>query len=189
MVLCNRAVFLDRDGVLNEAVIRDGKPFSPTSAEKLIIVSDAKESLEGLRAHGFRLIVVTNQPDVHRGKTTRDAVERINRRICDVLPIDIFETCYHDDADGCDCRKPKPGMLLRSAEREGILLTESFMIGDRWRDIEAGRSAGCRTILIGTGYCEPFDSEPDFTVATLREAAKLIIERASRGNHDRPQEH
>jgi D-glycero-D-manno-heptose 1,7-bisphosphate phosphatase len=176
----NGVVFLDRDGVLNEAVIKDGKPFPPASAEELVIVADAKESLEKLRALGFRLIVVTNQPDVRRGTTTQDAVEKINQRVREALPIDAFETCYHDDSDRCDCRKPKPGMLTRYAEREGIALQESFMIGDRWRDIEAGRSAGCRTILLGTGYSERLLSKPDFSVTTLHEAAQLIIEIASR---------
>jgi len=171
-----RAVFLDRDGVLNKAFVRNGKPHSPDSIEEMVIPSDAAEALGRLRKHGFRLLMATNQPDIARGRLTRGQVDAMNAHVADRLPLDGIEMCTHDDADNCDCRKPKPGLLLHAAEREGLDLSQSFMIGDRYRDIEAGHSAGCRTILIGDGYGEPFKAQPDATVATLSEAADWILE-------------
>jgi D-glycero-D-manno-heptose 1,7-bisphosphate phosphatase len=170
-----RAVFLDRDGVLNEAIVRDGKAYSPDTLADMVIVPDAAEALELLRNRGFRLIMVTNQPDIARGKISREEVARMNDHVRNRLPIDAVEVCEHDDADNCDCRKPKPGMLIRAAERDGIVLSESFMVGDRWRDVEAGRHAGCLTILIGDGYLNEVEARPDVAVATLTDAARWIL--------------
>lgn len=171
-----RAVFLDRDGVLNKAYVRNGKPYSPDTIEEMIIVPDAAEALDRLRRHGFRLIVATNQPDIARGRMTRGEVDAMNAHLRSKLPsLDEIEMCVHDDANNCDCRKPKPGMLLRAAERDGIALAESFMVGDRYRDIEAGHSAGCRTILVGNGYGEVFKAQPDAIVSSLSEAADWIL--------------
>jgi transaldolase len=170
-----RAVFFDRDGVLNHAPIRDGTPQSPREIGEVVLTEGAYELLEALRGRGFRLVVVTNQPDVARGKISRDAAHRINRYICDQLPIDAIEICEHDDADDCDCRKPRPGMITRAARRHGIALSQSFVVGDRWRDIEAGRRAGCRTILVGDGYGDRLRSPPDVTVATLGAAVDWIL--------------
>jgi D-glycero-D-manno-heptose 1,7-bisphosphate phosphatase len=170
-----RAVFLDRDGVLNEAIVRDGKPYSPKSIEEVVIAADAANALRTLHGAGFRLIMATNQPDIARGNIARERVLEINRYICSKLAIDAVEICEHDDADQCDCRKPKPGMLIRAAERDGIELSESFMIGDRWRDIEAGRRANCRTVLIGDGYGEVVKPKPDVAVDSLSEAVAWII--------------
>jgi D-glycero-D-manno-heptose 1,7-bisphosphate phosphatase len=171
-----RAVFLDRDGVLNKAVIRNGKPYSPNTIEEMVIVPDGAAALSRLRQHSFRLIVATNQPDIARGLLTRGVVEAMNTHLRRKLPLDAIEVCEHSDEDHCDCRKPQPGMLLRAAKRDGIALAESFMVGDRWRDIEAGRRANCRTILIGDGYGEQFLSPPDVTVDTLSEAVDWILE-------------
>ena len=170
-----RAVFLDRDGVLNKAYVRNGKPYSPDTVEEMIIVPDAAPALTRLRDHGFRLIVATNQPDIARRRLTRAQVDAMNAHLRCKLPLDAVEVCPHDDADNCDCRKPKPGLLLRAAQRDGIALSESFMVGDRFRDIEAGDSAGCRTILIGDGYGETFKAQPDAKFATLNEAADWIL--------------
>jgi D-glycero-D-manno-heptose 1,7-bisphosphate phosphatase len=170
-----RAVFLDRDGVLNKAYVRNGKPFSPDTVEEMIIFPDAASALTRLREHGFRLIVATNQPDIARGRLTRAQVDAMNAYLRSQLPLDSIEVCTHDDADHCDCRKPKPGLLTRAAQREGIVLSESFMVGDRFRDIEAGDSAGCRTVLMGDGYGETFKAQPDVTVRTLSEAADWIL--------------
>jgi D-glycero-D-manno-heptose 1,7-bisphosphate phosphatase len=172
-----RAVFLDRDGVLNEAVVRDGSPYPPVTLEELVIVADAGRVLAALKRDGFRLIVVTNQPDIARGKISREQVDRMNRHLLSVLPIDAIEVCAHDDSDACDCRKPKPGMLIRAATRDGIMLPDSFMVGDRWRDIEAGHRARCRTVLIGDGYAEGLKSEPDVAVGNLSEAVAWILAR------------
>jgi D-glycero-D-manno-heptose 1,7-bisphosphate phosphatase len=175
-----RAVFLDRDGVLNKAYIRNGKPFSPDTVEEMIIVPDAADALNRLRRHGFRLIVATNQPDIARKRLTREQVDAMNGHLRSNLPLDAVEVCTHDDADNCDCRKPKPGLLLNAAQRDGIALDESFMVGDRYRDIEAGHSAGCRTILIGDGYGETFKAQPDATFATLSEAADWILKQPAK---------
>jgi D-glycero-D-manno-heptose 1,7-bisphosphate phosphatase len=175
-----RAVFLDRDGVLNEPVVRDGKPYPPASAGEVRMVEGAAEALESLRQSGYLLIVVTNQPDVARGAATREAVDAIHARLADSLPVDEFVVCWHDDADGCACRKPAPGMLLDAARRHGIDLAASYMVGDRWRDIEAGAAAGCCTILIDRGYRERRSSiPPTAKVYTLGEAAAYIRERGS----------
>lgn len=170
-----KAVFLDRDGVLNNALVRDGKPFSPMSIAEVIVPPDVPDALARLHRAGFRLVMVTNQPDIARGLQSREKVYEINNYLKDLLHIDAAEVCEHDDADGCDCRKPKPGMLLRAAARDGIALAESFMVGDRWRDIEAGRRAGCRTVLIGDGYDEGLKSPPDAAFTTLDDAASWIL--------------
>jgi D-glycero-D-manno-heptose 1,7-bisphosphate phosphatase len=170
-----RAVFLDRDGVLNKAYVRNGKPYSPDTIEEMIIVPDAAGALHRLRQAGFRLIVATNQPDIARRRLTRAEVDAMNAHLRSQLPLDAIEVCPHDDADNCDCRKPKPGLLVNAAKRDGIALPESFMVGDRYRDIEAGASAGCRTILIGDGYGETFKAQPDAKFATLSEAADWIL--------------
>jgi D-glycero-D-manno-heptose 1,7-bisphosphate phosphatase len=169
-------VFLDRDGVVNDAEIKDGKPYPPADAASLRIPAGAADTLARLKQHGFLLVVVTNQPDVARGKQTRQAVDEINDRLRCELPLDDVLTCYHDDDDGCDCRKPKPGLILRAAQQYGIDLTRSFMIGDRWRDIDAGANAGCKTILIDVGYRErgPI-SRPDYRARSLSEAAEWIL--------------
>jgi D-glycero-D-manno-heptose 1,7-bisphosphate phosphatase len=179
-----RAVFLDRDGVLNRAIVRNGKPFSPDSVAEMEIVPDAAEALAQLRAHGFRLIVATNQPDIARGRLTIQEVSAMNEHLRSRLPLDAIEVCTHDDPDRCDCRKPEPGLLLRASKRDGIVLRDSFMVGDRWRDIEAGHRAGCRTVLIGDGYGEAFKSQPDVAVGNLSEAAAWIL-RQPLGEQDR----
>jgi D-glycero-D-manno-heptose 1,7-bisphosphate phosphatase len=170
------AVFLDRDGVLNHAIIRHGRPHSPQNLIELVIVDGARSALEILKREGFILIVVTNQPDLARGTASRANVEGINHRLGESLPLDAIIVCEHDDKDQCECRKPKPGMIFRAKQKYGIDLQRSFVIGDRWRDIEAGRRAGCRTILIGDGYGEAFPSMPTIGVASLREAVSWIIE-------------
>jgi D-glycero-D-manno-heptose 1,7-bisphosphate phosphatase len=175
-----RAVFLDRDGVLNEAYVRNGKPYSPDTIEEMIIVPDAASALDRIRQQGFRLVVATNQPDIARGRLTREQVDAMNAHLRNRLPLDAIEMCVHDDADDCDCRKPKPGLLLHAAQRDGIALLESFMVGDRYRDIEAGHSAGCRTVLIGDGYGETFKVQPDVTVSTLTQAADWILKQPVR---------
>jgi D-glycero-D-manno-heptose 1,7-bisphosphate phosphatase len=133
-----------------------------------------------LKRGGFLLIVVTNQPDVARGKANRADVGKINAQLAAMLPLDAIEVCGHDDREQCDCRKPKPGMILRAREKLGADLADSFMVGDRWRDIEAGRRAGCRTILIGDGYGETFPSAPTIKLASLPEAASWILKQPKR---------
>lgn len=171
----NRAVFLDRDGVLNDAVIRDGKPYPPPTAEAVSVAADAPAALARLKSLGLLLLVITNQPDVARGTQTAEAVESIHGRLRRELPLDDFVSCFHDDRDACSCRKPKPGLILAAAARHSVDPTRSFLIGDRWRDIEAGQAAGCRTVWIDRGYRERGPSlPPDARVQSLAEAAAWI---------------
>lgn len=181
----SRAVFLDRDGVLNRALVREGKPHPPASVEELAILPGVDRALVALSAAGFRLIVVSNQPDVARGTTTRAAVEAINDRLGAVLPIDRFIVCYHDNDDHCECRKPRPGMLHAGAEEFGVDLAASYMVGDRWRDVEAGVAAGCMTIFIDHGYAERQPSRYDARLASLEEAAQFILKGTADGKASR----
>ncbi len=172
-----RAVFLDRDGVINRPVVRDGRPYPPSSPQELEFLPRVGEALQRLKRAGFLLVCVTNQPDVARGKQRKEAVEAIHETLLGSLPLDKIMVCYHDDRDGCQCRKPLPGMLLDAADEFSIKLADSFMIGDRWRDIEAGQNAGCRTILIECGYAERGPSRPpDMKVGLLSEAADWILQ-------------
>ena len=171
-----RAVFLDRDGVLNRAIVRDGKPFPPASLGELELIEDAAASLGRLKDLGFLLLVVTNQPDVARGTQTLDAIRAIHDVMLQSLPLDEFLICPHDDADGCNCRKPAPGLVLDAQRRYGIDLARSFLIGDRWRDIDAGRAAGCRTVFLDYHYRERGPSAPpDARVESLSDAVDWIV--------------
>ena len=169
------AVFLDRDGVINRAVIRDRKPYPPASVDELELLPGVTEALAALKKGGYCLVVVTNQPDVARGTTPRATVDAMNDRLKSTLPLDGILTCFHAGADECDCRKPKPGLIMEAARELGIDRSASFMVGDRWRDMEAGRLAGCRTFFIDYGYDEKQPEAYDFRVASLLEAAKIIL--------------
>jgi D-glycero-D-manno-heptose 1,7-bisphosphate phosphatase len=177
-----RAVFLDRDGVINRALERDGKPYPPTSLAEFGILPGVPEACARLKAAGFLLVVATNQPDVGRGTLAQSTVEEIHAHMCKSLPIDRVEVCYHPGkgASDCDCRKPKPGMLLRAARELGIDLARSWMIGDRWRDIDCGHAAGCRTVFIDYGYAEALRQMPDFRVKNLTEATQVILDAGKR---------
>jgi D-sedoheptulose 7-phosphate isomerase len=172
------AIFLDRDGVLNEAVVRDGKPHPPAAPADLRIPAGTAQALARLKERNFLLLVVSNQPDVARGTQQREAVEEMGRRLRAELPLDDVLTCYHDDQDGCDCRKPRPGLMTRAATRYGIDLSRSYLVGDRWRDIDAGVNAGCKTVWIDRGYLEQAPaSVPDARVKSLPEAVDWILAR------------
>jgi D-glycero-D-manno-heptose 1,7-bisphosphate phosphatase len=167
-------VFLDRDGVINRATIRDGRPHPPATLEEFSILPGVPEACEMLRRAGFVLLVVTNQPDIARGTQDQAIVDEIHNLLLRTLPIDAIYVCPHDDADGCACRKPNPGMLLEAARDRNLNLEGSFMVGDRWRDVEAGRRAGCRTVFIDRGYEELPPENPDAIVSDLRQAADWI---------------
>lgn len=171
-----RAVFLDRDGVINASVVRDGKPYPPASVAELEILPGVFEALARLRRAGFLLIVVTNQPDVGRGTQDRTEVEAMHAYLLATLPLDEVKVSYTaTDHEGCTRRKPAPGMLAEAATECGIELSISYMVGDRWRDIEAGLAAGCRTVFIDYGYDERRPQSYDFKVASLAEAADAIL--------------
>jgi D-glycero-D-manno-heptose 1,7-bisphosphate phosphatase len=169
------AVFLDRDGVINRAFIRDGIPFPPQSLQDLEILPGVSDALVALKGHGYSIVVVTNQPDVARGTSSKEAIEGIHRRLKDELAIDAIMTCFHDDSADCECRKPKPGLLLQAARNLGIDLSASFMVGDRWRDMEAGKRAGCRTFFVDCSYLERQPVAYDFRVDSLIEASTMIL--------------
>jgi D-glycero-D-manno-heptose 1,7-bisphosphate phosphatase len=171
-----RAVFLDRDGVINRAIVKNGKPYPPSNLDELEIPEDVPRALRDLKKAGYFLIVVTNQPDVARGIRRREVVEAIHASLLARLPLDEILVCYHDDADGCSCRKPLPGLLQQAADKYSIDLSSSFMVGDRWKDIEAGRRAGCTTILIDQHYAEKGPNQPPhYRVRGLFEAAGCIL--------------
>lgn len=171
-----RAVFLDRDGVLNRVFLHaDGKTHPPQSLEQLEILPGVPEACMSLHRAGFLLIVVTNQPDVARGTQRREVVEAIHRELQRRIPLDEIRVCYHDHADDCLCRKPKPGMLLEAAHAWDIDFRKSYMIGDRWTDVEAGRRAGCKTALINAALTGVRRCQPDFQTASLWEAMQWIL--------------
>jgi D-glycero-D-manno-heptose 1,7-bisphosphate phosphatase len=174
-VVSRRAVFLDRDGVLNRAIVRDGKPYPPDTLEQLEILPGVPEALRALRAAGFLNIVVTNQPDVATGKQRREVVEAMHAHLIEKFALDAVKVCYHADRDNCACRKPKPGMILEAARELSVNLAESFLVGDRWRDVEAGRTAGCRVFFIEYGYAEKQPEKPYVSVKSLPEAVAFIL--------------
>lgn len=170
------AVFLDRDGVLNRAVVRDGRPFPPDSVAGLELLPGVPEACARLRAAGLALVVVTNQPDVARGSRSQGEVDAVNRALRERLPLDDVRVCPHDDADRCACRKPAPGLLLEAARDLGLSLEASVMVGDRWRDVECGRRAGCKTVFVDHRWAERRPDSPDLTVSSLAEAVPWILQ-------------
>ena len=171
------AVFLDRDGVINRALTRDHKPYPPTNLAEFEILPGVKEACLRLKQAGFLLVVATNQPDVGRGTMAQSTVEELHAHMSRELPLDRVEVCYHpgQGLSDCDCRKPKPGMLRRAALELKIDLAASWMVGDRWRDVDCGHAAGCRTVFIDYAYDEPLRRTPDFRVKDLLEAARVIL--------------
>ena len=170
-----KAVFLDRDGVLNRAVVRAGKPYPPDTVDQLEILPGVPEACSALKEAGLTLVLVTNQPDISRGTRSRQEVDAINGAVQSRLAIDDVRVCPHDDKDHCACRKPAPGLLLEAARDWNISLETSVMVGDRWRDIEAGKRAGCKTVFIDHGYSERKPDSPDLTVASFAEAVPWIL--------------
>jgi D-glycero-D-manno-heptose 1,7-bisphosphate phosphatase len=144
------AVFLDRDGVLNRPEFRDGVPTPPNSLDDFELLPGVRDAVDQLKDAGYVLVVVTNQPDIARGTQAATVVEAMNAVVQRELGVDAILVCPHDDVDNCTCRKPKPGMLLQAIERFDIDRDRSFMVGDRWRDVVAGRAAGCRTVQVGS---------------------------------------
>lgn len=171
----HKCVFLDRDGVLNVPVIRDGKSYPPATMEGFSLCDGVEAACRLLKEAGYLLVVVTNQPDVRTGKQQRAVIDGMHAYLRSVLPLDDILVCFHIDEDDCDCRKPKPGMLLDAARGLDIDLGQSFMVGDRWRDIEAGQRVGCRCYFIDYGYAETPPVLPWDTAANLLDAAQKIL--------------
>jgi D-glycero-D-manno-heptose 1,7-bisphosphate phosphatase len=169
------AVFLDRDGVIVVPDIRDRRSYAPRRLADFRIYPEAAPSLQRLKRAGFLLAVVTNQPDVANGLVLRSEVDAMHEIMSRELCLDAVQVCFHGQADRCECRKPKPGMILELADKLGIKLEDSFMVGDRASDVEAGRAAGCTTVFIDRGYAEPAPHAPDYTVHSIAQAADAII--------------
>jgi D-glycero-D-manno-heptose 1,7-bisphosphate phosphatase len=178
------AVFLDRDGVLNEVRGSGRQALPPRSMDELRIVPEAAGAVERLREAGFMLIVVSNQPDVARGSLSRSDALEITAAVVAELGLDDAYVCLHDGADGCACRKPKPGALLEAAHDWRLDLAKSWMIGDRWVDVAAGTAAGACSVLLERPYSwepaggapSPPDVHPRITVASVADAAERIVE-------------
>ena len=173
------AVFLDRDGVLAEAIVRaDGNPYAPTRVEDFKIVPEAAEQVQRLREAGFLCLVFTNQPEIASGDLPPSDLDEMHRQMRAAIPLDDVFFCPHTRADGCRCYKPATGMIEDAVVRWNVDLTSSFVIGDRWRDIGAGRAAGCYSILLDRPYsaCDYADA----SVQTLAEAVDTVLRIAAR---------
>jgi len=168
-----KAIFFDRDGVISKAILREDKPFSPRRFEEFEFIDGIKDVLERFQAEGFLNIVVTNQPDIARGLIQRKELEKMHNLIREELPVDDIFVCPHDEQDNCGCRKPKPGMVFEATQKWDIDLNASFMVGDTWKDIEAGKTAGCATILLDNSYNK--EIEADFRAGDVVSAMKIIL--------------
>lgn len=169
-----RAVFLDRDGVVNAVVFRNGKPASPRTLEELVFEPGVEEAVRRLKAAGFKVFLCTNQPDVARGLMSAEVLEAMHEKVRARLPLDDLRACTHDNHHECDCRKPKPGMLTSLAAKHGVDLSRSYFVGDSHKDMDAGRAAGVVTVLLRRGYNQ--GTRGDVEVETLDAAVARIIE-------------
>jgi len=179
-----RAVFLDRDGVLNRSDVRGGRPYAPTTLDAFEVLPEAPKAVAKLRAAGFLAIVVTNQKDVGSGKTPHNVMEAMHARLCEAVTLDAIKVCTC--IDDCPCYKPNTGMLDEAVEEFGIDLAASYMVGDRWRDIDCGARAGCHTVFIDHGYTEKLNTKPDFVTADIAEAADLILAHSGNAQSAQP---
>lgn len=173
-----KAVFLDRDGVINRSLVRDGKPYAPETLEQFELLPGAADAMRDLRAAGWLVIVATNQPDLATGKVAPETLDAMHDRLRAAALVDDIRVCPHQSSDHCICRKPKPGLLLAAAADWFIDLAASFMVGDRWRDVAAAQAAGCQALFIDYGYAEQQPAPPYRTVASLAAARDLILAHA-----------
>lgn len=181
-----QAVFLDRDGVLNRPILRNCSPGSPRYFEEFELLDGAVQCVNKLRSAGLLVIVVTNQPDVARGLLEPTELVRMHHWLKQATLVNAVYTCPHDDRDACSCRKPKPGLLLRAAEEWDIALTMSYMVGDSWKDIEAGTAAGCQTILVEPILPQTREVRPTYNVRNLPDATEMIATLLGVGSKTRP---
>lgn len=170
-----KAAFLDRDGVINRSQLVDGVPKPPRSLSEVVILDGVIEAIQLLKDHGYIPVVITNQPDVARGKAPVEGINKINSYISSLVKIDHFYTCYHDDSDMCGCRKPAPGLIYKAVEELQIELSNSILIGDRWRDIQAGQIAGCKSYFIDYSYPEKQPKPPFIKVESLYHAVQIVL--------------
>lgn len=180
--MVTRAVFLDRDGVINANVNRGGRAVAPTRFEDFKFLPGVEQAISQLSSAGFKVIVITNQPDIATGRTKAAVTRSMHDKIRKELKVDDIKICTHTDADNCTCRKPKPGMLVAAAAEWGIDLRRSYVVGDSWRDIEAGHAVGCLTVLVDWGLEQEGRLRPDKAVGSLAEAAGFILRREASGD-------
>lgn len=169
-----KAIFLDRDGVLNKAIVINNRPYSPRDLNEVYILDNVKKSIEKLKANKFEIVVITNQPDIASKKITYTFVDSLHNVLREKLKIKHFYVCPHIDTDHCECRKPKAGMIHKAAKDLGLDLHSSFLVGDRWKDIQAGQAAGLTSFFIDNKYSERMPVQPYFSVSSLFEAVNLI---------------
>lgn len=174
-----RSVFLDRDGVLIESKIENGKPIAISHHRDVKLLDGVREAIALLMEADYELVVVTNQPDISRGSLSWTELEEIHTEISKSTKLNSFYVCPHTDSDSCMCRKPMPGLLLRAAKDLDLDLGKSYLVGDRWRDIEAGQAVGCNCFFIDYNYAEREPTRPFRQVESLLHAAKMIL---SEGN-------
>jgi D-glycero-D-manno-heptose 1,7-bisphosphate phosphatase len=174
----SKAIFFDRDGVINIAPIVNGLPGSPNRFTDFKIINGVDEIIKELKNNNWLIFVITNQPDISRGKLPVEEVDAMHQYLSTSLQIDDIIVCPHIDSNNCSCRKPKPGMIFELQKKYGIDLSSSFMVGDRWKDIAAGHAAGCKTIFIDYGYSETPPDYQTYTVKNLYEASRRIINNA-----------
>jgi D-glycero-D-manno-heptose 1,7-bisphosphate phosphatase len=172
-----RAVFLDRDGVINRALVRDRKPYAPRHLSEFRLLPGVGDAVTQLKSVGFLIIVVTNQPDIGHGLTTPQTLAAMHTRLNERVPVDAILVCPHRQDAGCTCRKPKPGMIHQAETDWGIDVRRSYLVGDRSTDIVAGRAAGLYTMFLDRGYAEPLLEPPDARVGSLRQAVREILAR------------
>jgi D-glycero-D-manno-heptose 1,7-bisphosphate phosphatase len=157
--------------------VRAVRPYAPRRLTDFRLLPGVKGAVTALKDVGFLVIVVTNQPDLASGLVAREVVDAMHARLRVALPVDAIEVCPHAEHEGCDCRKPAPGLLVRAAERLSVDLRRSWMVGDRWKDIVAGRQAGCCTVFVDRGYRERRGDDADLVVGSLPAAVPHIIAR------------
>jgi D-glycero-D-manno-heptose 1,7-bisphosphate phosphatase len=154
-------------------------PHPPSHVEAFELYDDVPDGCARLKAASFLLVVITNQPDVGRGIQSREAVEAMNLKMQSALPLlDRIEICYHAGeryGQPCTCRKPRPGMIHRVVAELNIDPKKSYVIGDRWRDVDCAHAAGCRAIFIQRGYKEILREAPDFTVPNFNDAVSAVL--------------
>ena len=170
------SVFLDRDGVIVKAHIKNNKPFAVNNIDDFEILPGVKEAIQSLKELDFLVVVVTNQPDISKGLINVNTLNKMHEILMSELAIDDIKFCPHISENNCSCRKPKPGMLLEASSEHLIDLNNSYMIGDRISDIEAGNNAGCKCIFIDYNYSETKGKKigTSMIVRSLTQAVDLI---------------
>jgi D-glycero-D-manno-heptose 1,7-bisphosphate phosphatase len=173
-LLKNKAIFFDRDGVINIPIIKKDKPYPPKEFKDLVLYKQVSKSVLKIRKHGFKVIVITNQPDYQRGLIKKKEILRINNYIKKKFKLDKLYVCYDSD-DKSFFKKPNPGMILRAKKEFNLDLKNSFVIGDTIRDVIAGKKTGCKTFLIKKKYNLSYKNIANYYVVDLYSAINKII--------------